>query len=198
MPWKNGGGVSITIAAESEAGADPSDWRSVIWQFGRTSIVTPGPFSDLTGYERLQTVVVGRGLVLATNAGDVDLREPLTVRRYDGGLHIASRLEAGPVDVLNLIARRRACTVDLTILRTGETRDLPPGVHIVYAFGTAAHLVASKIDIVLATEHAARIDGAARLNCISGETVVASIALADNNSVRSEPAVESWATVRDQ
>lgn len=174
-PWKNGGGVSITIAGEAEAGCEPVDWQRVIWQFGRTSIVVPGAFSDLTGYERLQTVVAGRGLVLETSAGEVDLKSPLTVRRYDGGLRIRSRLEAGPVEVVNLIARRSVCAIDLTVLREGAGIELPAGVHIAYAFGAAASVSAGDDGIALAAGHAVRVDGAAQVRGVTGETLIASI-----------------------
>jgi len=132
-PWKNGGGVTIDIADAYRDGASPGSWDAMIWRFGRTSIVRPGPFSDLTGYERMQLVVAGRGLVLETPAGEIDLREPLSPVRYDGGLAIESRLEHGPVEVVNLIADRRDRAIELTVVNVGERIALPAGRHIAYA-----------------------------------------------------------------
>ena len=64
-PWKNGGGVTLDIA-----------FARRVWRFGRTSIAAPGPFSDYTGFDRMQVLVAGRGLVLETPDGEIDVRRP--------------------------------------------------------------------------------------------------------------------------
>jgi hypothetical protein len=132
-PWKNGGGVSTDIADCYRPDIAPGAWDGVIWRLGRTQIVAPGPFSDLTGYERLQVVIAGRGLVLATPDSEIDLREPLRPVRYDGGTPIVTRLEHGPVEVVNLIAERALCDIALDVLRSGEPADMRPALHLVYA-----------------------------------------------------------------
>ncbi|SFJ44316.1 hypothetical protein SAMN05216304_10832 [Bosea sp. OK403] len=132
-PWKNGGGVTIDIADAYREGAAPGSWEGMIWRFGRTSIVAPGPFSDLTGYERLQLVIAGSGLVLETPAGEIDLRSPSKPVRYDGGTPIVSRLENGPVEVVNLIADRTLCEIDLIVTDAGHATKLRAGLHVVYA-----------------------------------------------------------------
>ena len=58
-PWKNGGGITVDIAEDGD-----------VWRFGRTPIVAPGPFSDYSGFDRLQVLVAGRGLVLQTPDGE--------------------------------------------------------------------------------------------------------------------------------
>ena len=60
----------------------------VAWHFGRTAIIEAGPFSDYTGYERLQVVTKGAGLVLVAAGDEIDLRRPMHPRRYDGGTPI--------------------------------------------------------------------------------------------------------------
>lgn len=132
-PWKNGGGVSTDIADCYRPDATPGSWNGVIWRLGRTQIVAPGPFSDLAGYERLQVVIAGRGLVLVTHEGEIDLREPLRPVRYDGGTPIVTRLEQGPVEVVNLIADRALCEIALDVPEPGEPVELRPGLHLVYA-----------------------------------------------------------------
>ena len=42
-------------------GFAPGSWDGMIWRFGRTAIVTPGPFSDLSGFDRQQVLVVRFG-----------------------------------------------------------------------------------------------------------------------------------------
>lgn len=180
-PWKNGGGVSTTIAGECLPGASHGDWSCVIWQLGRTQIIAPAPFSDLSGFERMQLVIGGRGLVLETPEGDIDLRIPFHPVRYDGGTPIVSRLENGPVEVVNLIARRDLVAIDLVVLaeagdiaRNSEI-SLPPGQHIVYAPTTKTNVLLDGIEMILPTHHAVSLDRAATLQWVVGIAVVATI-----------------------
>jgi uncharacterized protein len=168
VPWKNGGGVSITIAGERLPGTDPGDWSGVIWQLGRTDIVQPGPFSDLSGFERLQTVVTGAGLFLDTPTGAIDLSRPFTVVRYDGGTPIVSRLAKGPVGVVNLMARRDMAHIAMVVLRAGEALSLNGGRHVLIAPTEAAKLTASGSVVDLAQDHGLSLDGTAQIGCQSG------------------------------
>jgi len=116
-PWKNGGGVTTDIAHDGE-----------VWRFSRTPITTPGPFSDYAGFDRVQMLVAGHGLVLETADGEIDVRAPFRPVRFAGELAITSRLEAGPVEVLNLLGSGRHiayCPGGAAIVRLGEeARDL--------------------------------------------------------------------------
>lgn len=100
-------------------------------------------------------LVAGRGLVLETPIGEIDVRTPFRPVRFQGETRIVSRLEAGPVEVVNLIGRRDAVALGLEVLAEGATFE-----------GHA-----------LAPDHALRIDEGRRtilaLNC--GRVVVASI-----------------------
>src|SRR5581483_3153358 len=107
-PWKNGGGVTVDIAEQGDA-----------WRFGRTPITTPGPFSDYTGFDRAQVLVAGRGLVLQTPDGEIDVRAPFMPVAFAGETPIVSCLEAGPVEVVNLIGNRATVRIDLQVLRAG-------------------------------------------------------------------------------
>jgi environmental stress-induced protein Ves len=135
IPWKNGGGELVVIASGGDG-----DWGSagIPWHFGRTSIVERGPFSDLSGYERLQVVIKGAGLVLETPAGEIDLRQAFMPRRYDGGTPIVTRLECGQVEVVNLIADRETFDIALIVARAGHSMACAAGQHIIYAPADAA------------------------------------------------------------
>src|SRR5579872_7090289 len=93
-PWKNGGGTTTTIAEQTD-----------VWQFGRTPITQAGRFSDYAGFDRAQVLVAGRGLLLKTPEGEIDVRTPLRPVRFAGETPITSRLDGGPVEVVNLIGR---------------------------------------------------------------------------------------------
>ncbi len=178
-PWKNGGGVTHDIADASRPGADPAGWEGMVWRLGRTAIVQPGPFSDLTGYERLQAVIVGSGLVLEGASGEIDLRRPFTPVRYDGGLPLVSRLENGPVEVVNLIVDRAMCRADLAAPEPGETLALAPAIHILYAPGEAVTARCGSEAIALTGGHALRIDAEAdgSLTVEAGRALLATIRL---------------------
>ncbi|PTM40746.1 HutD family protein [Bosea sp. 124] len=177
-PWKNGGGVTLDIADAARPGADPAGWEGMIWRLGRTAIVQPGPFSDLTGYERLQAVIVGSGLVLDGADGEIDLRLPLRPARYDGGLPLVSRLESGPVEVLNLIADRALCAIDLVVAAPGEGIALTAGaIHILYAPGEAVSGRCGGERFALPGGHALRIEADAdvTLTIEAGQALLATI-----------------------
>jgi uncharacterized protein len=175
VPWKNGGGVSTTIAGERLPGAASGDWSGAIWQLGRTAIVAPGPFSDLSGFERLQTVVRGEGLFLDTSSGAIDVSRPLTVVRYDGGVPIVSRLTRGPVEVVNLIARRDRKRIGLRALRAGEHAALEAGAHVLYACAGPAMARCAGEKLPIADDHAALLGDASDIACDEGVILLASV-----------------------
>jgi hypothetical protein len=113
-PWKNSGGVTIDIAGAYRPGADAAGWEGMIWRFGRTRIERPGPFSDLSGYDRILVVIEGRGLTLHPEGhAPLDVRAPFKPVRFPGEWKITSAIGQGPVGVVNLIADRALCAIDL-------------------------------------------------------------------------------------
>ena len=138
-PWKNGGGVTVDIADAYAAGVEPGAWSGMLWRFGHTRIVAPGPFSDLAGYDRILTVIGGRGLLLDIAGGEtLDVREALRPVRFRGEDRIVSRLEAGPVKVLNLLADRTRHAIDVAILGGGDACALDHTINIAYALESSA------------------------------------------------------------
>jgi environmental stress-induced protein Ves len=157
-PWKNGGGVTTDVAEAMLPGFAPGSWEGMVWRFGRTAIVTPGPFSDLSGFDREQVLVAGRGLVLETPAGEIDVRQPFEPVRFAGETSIVSRLEAGPVEVVNLIGDRSRVSIGLHCLSDGATSACPAGVHIIYAATSSCELTINGKVFEIAAGHAVRID----------------------------------------
>ena len=174
-PWKNGGGVTIDIADDYAPGAPPGSWSGMLWRFGRTQIVEPAPFSDLSGFDRILTVIGGRGLWLDIAGGvSLDVREPLRPVRFRGEDRIVSRLEAGPVSVLNLLADRTRYEIDVAILSGGEARPLDGTIHLVYAPEDSDVIVGESYR--LAADEALRLEGEARkLEVASGRVALATV-----------------------
>jgi hypothetical protein len=165
-PWKNGGGVTTDIAFDGD-----------VWRFGRTPITEPGPFSDYTGHDRCQVLIKGRGLVLETSDGDIDVRMPFKPVRFAGETRITSRLEAGPVEVINLIGQRSAVRIALGVLDTKLRGNLLPGIHFAYCPLESAVVSFEGREYALAEDHALRFDLAdgGKFSLARGRIVVASV-----------------------
>ncbi|MBV8394210.1 MAG: HutD family protein [Alphaproteobacteria bacterium] len=165
-PWKNGGGTTTTIAEQSG-----------VWQLGRTPIVQAGPFSDYSGFDRLQVLVAGRGLVLKTPDGEIDVRTPFRPVRFAGEAKITSQLEAGPVEVVNLIGLRAHVRLGLAILTDGEGQTLGKGTHFVYCPEGTAEVAAGSGTFAIQADHGLRIadEESTMLSCRQGRVVVASV-----------------------
>lgn len=165
-PWKNGGGITVDIAEQGD-----------VWRFGRTPITAAGPFSDYAGFDRLQVLVAGRGLVLDTPDGEIDVRTPFKPVRFTGETPIVSRLEAGPVEVVNLIGARAKVRLALDVLTAGSTLHLEAGTHLAYATHGTATLEVDGEPQDLALDHALRIETPSRavIACTAGKLLLGSV-----------------------
>jgi uncharacterized protein len=159
--------VSVDIASDGE-----------VWRFGRTPITAAGPFSDYTGFDRMQVLVAGSGLMLETSDGVIDVREPFKPVRFAGETSITSRLEAGPVEVVNLMGDRGRVQIDLAVLEAGETQHLGPGLHIAYCPTGSARLRLLGEEYALQADGGLRIEGADGwpANCTAGVILMGSVA----------------------
>ena len=185
-PWKNGGGVTIDIAESLLPGFPPGSWEGMVWRFGRTAIAAPGPFSDLSGFDRQQVLVSGLGLVLETPAGEIDVRQPFRPVRFAGETPIVSRLEAGRVEVVNLIGDRSRVSIDLACLTGGASKSCPAGVHIIYAATSSCEMVINGNACGLTIGHAIHIDAGEHFTVTSrlGTAIIASILPTERASTR--------------
>jgi uncharacterized protein len=153
MPWKNGGGTTTELMAESR-GAEGYDWRLSI-----AAVSTSGPFSDFSGYDRTIMLVEGKGFTLdfAECAAPQPLVSSFEPFRFDGAWRTHCTLIDGPVKDFNLIARKGVHAV-LEVLR------LTPGVEsIAAATTTVLHLFHGQLaaaDRGLVAGDSLRIDGA--------------------------------------
>ena len=179
-PWKNGGGVFTDIAGAHRPGATTKDWDSLLWRFASTPIVAPGPFSHMPGIDRLQMVIGGRGLVLNAGGQEFDEREPFTTVRFTGEMEIVTELEAGPVEVVNLMARRGAAEIEMSALKEPGERPLPAGTHLVYALSDDCSIRLNGEEFLVSRGSTLKVElaEASRLAFVSGLAVLGSIRLA--------------------
>ncbi|RTE90163.1 HutD family protein [Bradyrhizobium sp. LVM 105] len=178
-PWKNGGGTFTDIAGAWRADAAARDWSSLLWRFASTPIVAPGPFSHMPGIDRLQMVVNGRGLVLKSPTQEFDEREPFTTVRFTGEMEIVTALEEGPVEVVNLMARRGAAEIELVALMEPGERRLAAGTHLVYAARGDCRIRLDGEEFSLSHEDTLKVELAAvsQLALVSGLAVLGSVRL---------------------
>ncbi len=178
-PWKNGGGVFTDIADAHRPGTTVKDWDSLLWRFASTPIVAPGPFSHMAGIDRLQMVIGGRGLVLKTPEREFDEREPFTTVRFTGEMEIVTELEAGPVEVVNLMARRGATEIEMVALREPGERSLPAGTHLLYAAKGDCGVRLDGQDFSISHENTLKVEltQASTLALVVGMAVLGSIRL---------------------
>jgi len=178
-PWKNGGGIFTDIADAHRPGTGVKNWDSLLWRFASTPIVAPGPFSHMPDIDRLQMVIVGRGLVLKAGEQEFDEREPFTTVRFTGEMEIVTELEAGPVEVVNLMARRGVAEIELMALREPGERPLPAGTHLVYALSDDCGIRVKCEEFSVPGGSTLKIElaEASRLTFVSGLAVLGSIRL---------------------
>ena len=127
--------------------------------------------------DRQLALVSGEGLVLGTPVGEIDVRQAFRPVRFAGETSVVSRLEAGPVEVVNLIGDRSRVSIGLCCLSDGATNTCPAGVHIIYAATSSCELMINDKACVIAAGHAARIDAGENFAVAShfGTAIVAGI-----------------------
>jgi environmental stress-induced protein Ves len=133
----------------------------------------------MPGIDRLQMVIGGRGLVLKTPGQEFDEREPFTTVRFTGEMEIVTELEAGPVEVVNLMARRGATEIEMLALRESGERPLPAGTHLLYAAQGDCGIRLDNQDFSISHENTLKVELARALTLalVSGLAVLASIRL---------------------
>ncbi|WP_181146573.1 HutD family protein [Burkholderia multivorans] len=132
--WRNGGGVTRTLAMHDDGGNTGGAWRISIAEVERD-----GPYSRFVGMTRVSFVLRGAGVVLREGALDVSLA-PNEAVEYTGNAAWDARLVNGPVTVLNVMSAAQRYRVK------------------VGALAAPASVAAGEIALVLALEGACEIE----------------------------------------
>jgi uncharacterized protein len=176
-PWKNGGGISVEIAAEHfDAGGD--GWAGLVWSFSRTGFDVPSPFSDLTGTDRIIAVIEGNGLTLrATDGGeDVAVGGKFQPAAFDGGKPVEG-VPDGPIRVANVMGRQGRVKIGMRFLQAGQAAKLAADVLLLHACAGPAtvHVLAGE-SYELENDEALRANRASlQVMLATGTLLVASI-----------------------
>ena len=115
--------------------------------------------------------------MLHTPSGEIDVRYPFRPVRFAGETPIMSRLEAGPVEVINLMGERRRVRLDLAVLEAGRTQGLDAGLHIAYCPDGQARLRIDDETYDLEADGELRIDKNKEraVACVAGLIVLGSV-----------------------
>jgi len=103
-PWKNGGGVTRTLAVDDAARARKMPPR---WRVSVADITSDGAYSRFPGVDRVSVVLSGAGVALRGDGVDIALLPGRAVA-FAGDVALQSRLLDGAVRVLNLFVLRGA------------------------------------------------------------------------------------------
>lgn len=93
-PWRNGGGVTRTLATGSDQ-----------WRISLAEVERDGPYSRFEGISRISLVMRGGGVALRDAHATVMLK-PFEAVEFDGGPAWNASLIDGPVSVLNVMSAR--------------------------------------------------------------------------------------------
>jgi len=114
MPWASGAG-STTELYVSPIGSRLTD-GSALWRISMASVPESGPFSLLSAYNRIITVVEGEGFQLTGNMGtNVEVRSGV-IYPFSGAEKMDCELLDGPCLDLNLMYQADKVTGSLTLL----------------------------------------------------------------------------------
>jgi uncharacterized protein len=112
VPWKNGGGLTREILKV------PADAETFDWRLSLATVGAPGPFSAFDGYDRALALVRGAGIELDFGPhGQISLRSPGELARFDGAWATDGALIDGPSTDLNLIVAKERAEAQVDVLR---------------------------------------------------------------------------------
>lgn len=156
VPWKNGGGVTQTVAAfPSDAGPDAFMWRVSI-----AEVRTAGPFSAFPETDRHLSVLEGSLLLTVAGQPSAELSPDSAGLAFPGDAAASGTPIGGPVLDLNVMTRRGRFRAEVEKLHPG--RPAPIGAEIAILVATApTHVVygrtwaaLDRLDALSMTNHA--------------------------------------------
>lgn len=115
MPWANGSGSTTELYVFPE-GSHITD-GSAIWRISMARVPESGKFSLLPDYERIITLVEGKGFRLTGNMGTNIEIKPGVFYSFSGAESIECELLGGPCLDLNLMYQRNKRKATMTLLQ---------------------------------------------------------------------------------
>lgn len=98
MPWRNGGGTTRQVACNPGGSSAAFDWRLSL-----ADVAQDGEFSAFAGYQRIITVLEGKGIQLTVDGRQEAPLAPRAAYAFSGDARVDCRLLDGPIRDFNLI-----------------------------------------------------------------------------------------------
>jgi environmental stress-induced protein Ves len=160
MPWKNGRGTTLEIAAEPK-GAKLDD-PSLLWRLSSAPVTEPGPFSAFPGLARFLALTEGKELGLSFKDRDVTLRAG-DVYHFRGEEQVSAKLTDGPVKDIGLLYRPDRVKAQMDYLSfKGGVRSFALRQRAVFFYAVAGEFQVGCFpggtEYLLAPGHAIRVD----------------------------------------
>lgn len=123
MPWKNGGGETIEIAAFPEgAGLD-----AFLWRVSMAKVAASGPFSIFPGIDRTLSLLSGGAIRLDfAGRGAVRLDRDSAPFSFPGDLAVSGVVSGAGITDLNAMTRRGVARHHVSRLRLEGARGIMP------------------------------------------------------------------------
>lgn len=116
-PWRNGGGVTRTLASGDATEDTPWSWRVSV-----ATIERNGAFSCFAGVDRTSMLIGGEQLVLDDTEGRTVLRMGLhEAGSYPGEAQLHARVQGAPLQCLNVMVQRQRAQVKVTAVSHPES-----------------------------------------------------------------------------
>lgn len=129
MPWKNGAGRTLEIAACPVGAA----FDQFLWRVSIADVERDGPFSRFPGIDRTIVLLEGAGMRLRSGARDTELTTRFVPHDISGDDAIDCMLVAGPSRDFNAMFRRDRARGCVTVVRAGDSEFGPTSVRLAYA-----------------------------------------------------------------
>ena len=157
MPWKNGGGRTIEIAAHP-VGATLDEF---LWRVSIADVERDGPFSRFPGIDRTIVLLEGAGMHLRSGTRDIELTTCFVPHDVSGDDAIECMLVAGPSRDFHAMFRRGRARGRVVVVRAGDPESGPTPFQLAYA-AAGAHecAIAGHAPLRLPEGHALLVDAA--------------------------------------
>lgn len=141
-PWRNGRGVTRTVAADAAAG---TDWR---WRVSVADLSGSAPFSRFAGVDRSAVLVYGTGLELAVDGNSQVLGRLGQQVDFGGESDVQAATPSGPVRLWNVMTRRGTLRSRVQWLQ--DASELPPAdVRLLLAVDADCTVMAGPLAVTL-------------------------------------------------
>lgn len=118
-PWRNGVGVTRTLASGNAIDGAPWSWRVSV-----ATIERDGAFSCFAGVDRTSMLIGGEQLALNDSAGHTVVRMGLhEAGCYPGEVQLQARVQGAPLQCLNVMVQRQCAVAKVTAVSHPETPE---------------------------------------------------------------------------